>query len=304
MLKARHILLGALWIAGCDSQAETPLSAPAPFDGSAICQKAGSDQTISASITALLNSSPGTHSEDQLADALLKKAAIEIANSTGSFKQCQEVLSEGSEMFRSVLNGQQNTLSNLGGFKKARDKSLRSIQLEITRLWREDQSARGAYMGLSTKDITGPAFWAQRLATAHATRIDARSKSYIESLLQDYDWIDRKRFGKVVSDHAWILVQHADDHPEFQADVLARMQKYLKSGGVDKSNYAYLWDRLAVNTGQKQKYGTQPIWECSGDGNLTLAPVEDPDNLDQRRKSMGLGPVEKALEKMAMGVCQ
>ena len=78
--------------------------------------------------------------------------------------------------------------------------------------------------------------------------------------------------------------------------------KYLATGGVSKKNYAYLWDRVAVNHDREQRYGTQPDWDCK-DGKLELRPVEDPDNLDARRTEMGLGPVEQALAQMAANVC-
>jgi len=124
----------------------------------------------------------------------------------------------------------------------------------------------------------------------------------MEGLLEEYGWIDIKRVRKKVSDHAWLLVQHADDHVEFQAKALARMEPYLKTGGVKAKNYAYLWDRVAVNTGRKQRYGTQPTWECT-DGKLELEPLEDPENVNERRAKMGMNTVEDSLDYMALSVC-
>jgi len=125
----------------------------------------------------------------------------------------------------------------------------------------------------------------------------------MKGLLETYDWIDIKRFGKKVSAHAWIIVQHADDDPEFQAEVLRKMEPYLKSEGIKPSNYAFLWDRVAVNMGRKQRYGTQPTWECEN-GKLTLEPLEDPENVNARRKQMDMDTVEEGLKKMARGICR
>ena len=239
----------------------------------------------------------------EIADALLTKAALEVAHAAPSAEACKATFQSGDEMFLNVLNGQQSTLGKRGGFKPSKNADILKVQTEITRFWREDQSARGAYSGLQTEDKSGSDFWAQRRATAHATRIDGESKLYIESLLGTYDWIDIKRFGSSVSAHAWILVQHADDHPEFQANVLTRMEPYLENGGVKPKNYAYLWDRVAVNTGRKQRYGTQPTWECT-DGKMELQPLEDPENVNKRRAAMKMDTVEKALEDMARGICR
>ncbi len=122
-------------------------------------------------------------------------------------------------------------------------------------------------------------------------------------LLQDYDWIDKKRFGKRVSMAAWLVVQHADHDVALQKLALQRMEPYLKSKKVSKGDYAYLWDRVAVNSGKKQRYGTQPDWECTAEGTLNLQPLEDPETVNKRRKKMGLGPVEAALAGMAKSVC-
>ena len=81
------------------------------------------------------------------------------------------------------------------------------------------------------------------------------------------------------------------------------MQEYLQSGGVLRRNYAYLWDRVAVNSGELQRYGTQPDWLSCKDGSLTLMPMEDPENVDERRSTMKLGPMQNDLDQMSRQTC-
>lgn len=51
-------------------------------------------------------------------------------------------------------------------------------------------------------------------------------------------------------------------------------------------------DRILVNEGKPQIYGTQvQVFE----GKALPRPVEDPDNLDKRRKEMGLGSFDDYL---------
>jgi hypothetical protein len=80
------------------------------------------------------------------------------------------------------------------------------------------------------------------------------------------------------------------------------MTPYLENHGVSKSNYAYLFDRVAINHDRKQRYGTQPIWECKDNG-LELAPLEDPDSVNERRAAFDMGPVEESLAAMSRSVC-
>jgi hypothetical protein len=80
------------------------------------------------------------------------------------------------------------------------------------------------------------------------------------------------------------------------------MEKYLADDGVAKRDYAYLWDRVAVNEDRLLRYGTQPDWECKG-GKLALKPMEDPENVDVRRAAVGMGPAQADLAQMSLSVC-
>ena len=52
-------------------------------------------------------------------------------------------------------------------------------------------------------------------------------------------------------------MQHLDEHPNFQTSVLALMEKEVLNENASKANFAYLTDRVKVNTQQEQVYGTQ-----------------------------------------------
>ncbi|KAK0351541.1 hypothetical protein LTR94_024562, partial [Friedmanniomyces endolithicus] len=60
------------------------------------------------------------------------------------------------------------------------------------------------------------------------------------------------------SNAAWLMAQHADRDPQFQA----MMEPLVKSGEVSLANYAYLFDRIAVGADRPQRYGTQG--RCTG----------------------------------------
>ena len=83
---------------------------------------------------------------------------------------------------------------------------------------------------------------------------------------------------------AFLLAQHADADPTFQRDCLQRMQA-APEGEVSKNDVAYLTDRVLVNEGKKQLYGTQ---FHIVDGKLAPRPIEDDQNLDKRRAEAGM----------------
>jgi hypothetical protein len=63
-------------------------------------------------------------------------------------------------------------------------------------------------------------------------------------------------------------------------------------GEASKSSVAYLTDRILRAEGKPQLYATQYYQEAGPDGQPRyVAPVvEDPENLDKRRRAMGLPP--------------
>lgn len=290
-------------ISGCTHTIETPFAEPLSFDATAYCTiDRSAPLAVPEDITAAFEDDGAN--EETVANAVLVKAAMEIAHAAPDEATCGETFAQGDANFRKALEKARSHIARDGGFDPADEPEILAVQTDITRLWREDQSGRLALIRSTTKDRTGADWWTQRRAVAHSTRIDADATRVIGDYADRYGWIDTKRFGGGVSAHAWILVQHADDHPEFQAEILEKMKPYVDRGETSKSNYAFLWDRVAVNTGQLQRYGTQPTWECDDDGKMSLRPLEDPDGVNARRAQMGLGSVEDGLAAMEADVCR
>ena len=242
---------------------------------------------------------PRTRASAALVTAGMQIAAAQPEGTT----DCHALFSEGSNRLADALAPLERRLQRESRFRESRDDDIATVQDMLRDLWVADQSGRFAYLALNTDDRTGAAWWAYRLATANAIATDGRSTEAMREILAQYDWVDQERFGRRTATQAWLLVQHSDHDPEFQALALERMQPYLESGGVRSQDYAYLWDRVAVNTGQLQRYGTQPMGECNDGGTLDLQPVEDPDNLDARRREMRLGPAQTDLDQMAAQRC-
>lgn len=252
---------------------------------------------------AMLDRETTTLSTTDWAATALVEAGTQISQNAQTQEACENIFVTGRKTFDAKLKASLASHWDQAKYKKKKNKKIAAVQAELAKHWVEDQAARRVYIASKTEDKMGAEYWVRRLAVAHTSLTDDRATQYMRGLLEKYDWIDRKRFGKRISMAAWLLMQHADDHVELQALALSRMEPYLKNKGVDKGDYAYLWDRVAVNSGRKQRYGTQPTWECTPEGKLTLQPMEDPDNVNKRRKKMGMGSVEKSLEGMAKGVC-
>ena len=116
--------------------------------------------------------------------------------------------------------------------------------------------------------------------------VDARHTKRMKEIVQQIGWPTKSKVGSAASQAAWLLVQHADREVDFQERCL-KLLKEAPPDEVRKQDIAYLEDRIRVHTGQPQLYGTQ--FYTDKDGVLAPRPIEDPDNLERRRKEMGLG---------------
>ena len=114
-------------------------------------------------------------------------------------------------------------------------------------------------------------------------KIDAQNTERMKEIIRQIGWPTISKVGKEVSDMAELLVRHADHDVEFQKQCLQLMKE--AKGDVDQINLAFLEDRVRVNEGRLQLYGTQFFGEGE---NYGPRPIEDQDHVDERRKAVGM----------------
>lgn len=119
--------------------------------------------------------------------------------------------------------------------------------------------------------------------------LDKRNTSRLKEIIAKIGWPTVSKVGERGSTDAWMIAQHADLEPSFQEECLNLMKE--NAGDVETKLVGYLEDRVRMNTGRPQLYGTQfPGSEPH--------PIEDPEHLDQRRKAMGMEPFSEYAERM------
>ncbi len=118
--------------------------------------------------------------------------------------------------------------------------------------------------------------------------VDEKNTEELKEIIKNHGWPTVEKVGGYASNAAWLIAQHADHDPEFQAECLVLMKaEYEKDRkSVNPKNIAYLEDRVRVNTGRPQLYGTQ--FFADENGVFQARPIEDPENLDERRRGAGL----------------
>ena len=129
--------------------------------------------------------------------------------------------------------------------------------------------------------------------------MDQFHTAQMKKILQEHGWVTISKFGKEADQQAWLLVQHADHDPLFQAGCAFILEKLIKFGETNQQNYAYLYDRAMLqfqNLKLKQKYGTQATIASD---QIILFPYDgNISELNKRRKSIGLDTIEKYLDQL------
>ncbi len=119
---------------------------------------------------------------------------------------------------------------------------------------------------------------------------DAEDRAALEALVPPTGWFTIPLYGKPASDAAWSIVQHQTGDVAFMAAMLARMEEPAHLHEVDPHDYALLVDRVAMLQDREQVYGSQFV--CT-DHLWTLCKLERPNEVDERRRALGLDQTEE-----------
>ncbi|NPD47952.1 hypothetical protein HNS40_20490 [Lentimicrobium sp. S6] len=116
-------------------------------------------------------------------------------------------------------------------------------------------------------------------------------------MFEEYGFVGFNLAGEEGSEDFWLIVQHSDHNPDFQKEILEKMKIEVDKGNADSQEYGLLVDRVKLNTGQEQVYGTQVAYNmeiCQAYPKNLIDSI----NVNLRRKEIGLKPIEEYLNHM------
>jgi hypothetical protein len=124
------------------------------------------------------------------------------------------------------------------------------------------------------------------------SNIDKDNTTRMKEIIREIGWPTITKVGKEASWASWLIVQHADHDSDFQAQCLELMKT---TGDIFAANLAYLTDRVLVNSGKPQIFGTQ--LKADEKGNNVPKLIESEEDIDQKREAMGLNPLSDYLKR-------
>jgi len=152
----------------------------------------------------------------------------------------------------------------------------------------EDQKYRGEIDGIM--DEFG---WESDEMKTHwdkISKIDLSNLSVVEAVLEQHGWLSADQIGSTANSTLFLVIQHSKQAT--QEKYLPMMKQAVADGNASARSLALLEDRVGLGKGELQVYGSQ-IGTDSETGEMYVLPLIDPDNVNERRASVGLGPLEE-----------
>ena len=126
----------------------------------------------------------------------------------------------------------------------------------------------------------------------YKTHVDIENQKKLKEIISQHGFPTKKLVGKDGMEAVFHIIQHAGNDQEWQAARLQEVENAVKIGDMEMKNYVYLYDRIKLHANLPQRWGTQFSTVKKKENLVILHTVEDPENLDKRRKEVGLEPID------------
>jgi hypothetical protein len=158
----------------------------------------------------------------------------------------------------------------------------RSLVAVLDTVFRDDQKYRIKNIQVSGQNID------DKDITREMNRTDSINLIKINNIIDKYGWPGEDIAGRQGNSTIWAVIQHSS--PEVQKKYLPIMRDAVKKGDARPSQLALLEDRYLTSQGKEQVYGSQIRSDSLG--KKEFYPIHDEGNVNRRRLSVGLGPLQ------------
>lgn len=118
-------------------------------------------------------------------------------------------------------------------------------------------------------------------------QFDSTSLVSVTSIIDKHGWLGKSQIGEVANRTLFLVIQHAPENKTRKA-YFPLLDESASKGESELSVMATMKDRILVQDGEPQVYGTQSRMV---NGELEPFPIINPENINERRKQVGLPEV-------------
>jgi|SRR6056297_273719 len=117
---------------------------------------------------------------------------------------------------------------------------------------------------------------------------DHRNQELIISIIEKCGMPTLNEVNQEQMDAIWLGLQHTEN--KYRIKYFPLIEKAVKNGDLSKEQYALMKDRILMDEGKPQIFGSQIK-------NGKLYDLEEPETVNERRQEMGLEPIEDYLKR-------
>lgn len=180
---------------------------------------------------------------------------------------------------------------NIDDYEKDFDKPLQK-KLEAIRL--KDQVLRLLYKEAEVKFGSGSEY--MNMFWELMREQDSINEQQVLKIIDEKGWVGKSLVGSKDNSTLWLVIQHAP--LETQEKYLPLLKESVKEGESSGQNLALLEDRILMRNSKPQIYGSQVKKDKKG--KAYFHEIKDPEYVNQRRKEIGLGPIESYAKRMGV----
>lgn len=160
-----------------------------------------------------------------------------------------------------------------------------NVRERLERMGALDQVGRRAAVTIDFSDLPpDERAAAQDALWAPVSAMDERLAAELLTLVPPEGWFRESIYGDAAAGAAFLIVQHSN--VDMWRRFVPVLEPLVAAGEIDGQRYGLMYDRLAINEGRPQRYGTQMTCR-DGRWVIDYANLEDPENADARREAMG-----------------
>lgn len=125
--------------------------------------------------------------------------------------------------------------------------------------------------------------------------VDGGNAAWLRGVIAGHGWPEAGRFGARAAHAAWLMVQHSADLDLMEA-VLPAIRAEVERGALEPFCWLSLFDRVALERGRPQRFGTQA--SLDDQGVWRVLPLEDEAEADRQRARFGMSTVAENLARL------